>query len=97
VSLHFLPQPPQLEGSVLALFSQPLASLPSQLAQPGSHSTTTHEASGLPLGVGAQPLFACGNLHAFPQKPQLFASATKLISQPFDGSPSQLPVVVGTH
>ena len=46
VELHFLPQPPQLEGSVLALLSQPFAALPSQSNQPASHLSTAQRATG---------------------------------------------------
>ncbi|KAG0586078.1 hypothetical protein KC19_2G062200 [Ceratodon purpureus] len=83
ISLHFVPQAPQLFVSVPVLDSHPLVQSPSQLLNPG-----LHEYSHLP------PLHfvtAFGiSLHFVPQAPQLFVSVPVLDSHPLVQSPSQL-------
>lgn len=97
VALHFLPQPPQLEGSVSALLSQPLAALPSQSSHPVSQTCTTQRATGYPLGLASHFEVAWGSLQVFPQNEQLLLSVVRLTSQSFAGFLSQLPMMGGEH
>ena len=79
---HSAPHSPQLFGSALGLASQPFDGSRSQSAKPMLHAAMTQ----VPL---THIMVALGALQAFPQLPQLFASLCMLVSQPFDGLPSQ--------
>ena len=83
VLLQTLPQPLQLFASVVLSVSQPLSTLPSQLAQPMAqpiwHCPALHDA--VPLK----------ELHTLPHCPQLPALVLMFVSQPFSGFPSQSP------
>jgi len=78
------PPPPQLLGSVEVLVSQPLATLPSQLAKPGVQLATAQ----VPPVQAAVPLLMAPQ--AKPQVPQLLGSVAVLVSQPLAALPSQL-------
>jgi len=80
---QMLPQAPQLLTSLVVLVSQPLAALPSQLAQPALHEPM---AQALPTQVEV----ACAALHTLPQELQLLTSLVVLTSQPLVALPSQL-------
>lgn len=78
---QILPQTPQLFTLVLRLTSQPLATLPSQLANPALQAMPQ-----LPPAHDGVPLLL---LHTLPQPPQLPALVFTLTSQPLAGLPSQ--------
>jgi hypothetical protein len=81
--LQVVPHPPQFVTLVFLLTSQPLSTLPSQLANPAAqvmpHTPPEHDAVPLVL------------LHTFGQLPQWFTSLANVTSQPFEALPSQLP------
>ncbi len=72
--LQAVAQPPQLAASPAMFVSQPLATLPSQSAQPASQVPTL-QADATHDGV------ACGTTQAEPQPPQLFTSVVVLVGQ----------------
>ena len=81
---QLVPQVPQLPLSACVLTSQPLAATPSQSAKPGAQAPMAQV-------LAAHIADACGRTHARPQAPQLLTLSVVLLSQPFDGSPSQSP------
>src|SRR5579872_2211220 len=83
-TLHALPHPPQLFGSVPVLSSQPSAGFPLQSPKPALHVPTVHVP---PLQPGVS--FCTG--HDLPHPPQLAGSAFVLSSQPSWGLPLQSP------
>lgn len=82
VWLHVVPQLPQ-SVSVLSGVSQPFASIPSQSSHPSLQAVMVH----VPV---AHDSLAFTRLQLVPQEPQ-FESVSSRVSQPFAGSPSQLP------
>jgi hypothetical protein len=87
------PQALQFAALVFRFASQPFAALPSQLPKPVLHAPSTHA-----LAEQLAPAFA--NAQTVPQAPQFAADVVRFVSQPFVGSPSQLPhpaAQVGTH
>jgi hypothetical protein len=90
--LHDAPQAPQFDTLVCVFVSHPLAGMPSQSAKPALQLCTLH----VPV---LQVAVAFGREHTLPHAPQ-FVVVVSGASQPFFGSPSQLPqpdVQVGTH
>jgi hypothetical protein len=79
-----VPHAPQLALSLRVSTSQPLATLPSQLAYPVAHAVMVH-------APAVQPDVALGSAQVRPQAPQLVALVWVLVSQPLAAAPSQLP------
>jgi hypothetical protein len=73
-----------LAGSVLMLISQPLATMPSQSANPALQTEIVQAPC-------AQAETALGAEHTLPQAPQLFTLVRRLASHPLLRFPSQLP------
>ena len=71
-----MPQAPQLVFVVVAV-SQPLATMPSQLAQPASQVP-------MPQTPAAHDAVAWGMLHAVPHAPQAVTVVLRFVSQPSD-------------
>ena len=69
-----VPQVPQLVFVVVDV-SQPLATLPSQLAQPASHAAMPH-------APAVHAAVACGMEHAVPHAPQAVTVVLRFVSQP---------------
>jgi hypothetical protein len=83
-TLQVFPHPPQLPGSAVVGVSHPFETIPSQSAQPLSHTPTAQ-------APAAHPDDAWGTAgHIRPQLPQLFGSAARLTSQPSATSALQL-------
>jgi hypothetical protein len=82
--LHARPHAPQFETSAEVRTSQPSASLPLQLAKPVSHAPTRHAPS-------THDAAAFDGRQSAPQAPQCAVVVRRLVSQPFEGSPSQSP------
>jgi hypothetical protein len=82
--VQIVPQPPQLPASLPMFVSQPLATLPSQSAQPASHLPTLH-ADATHEGV------ACGTTQAEPQPPQLSTLVVVSVGQVPSAFGSQSP------
>jgi hypothetical protein len=81
--VHGWPQPPQLLALVLVLASQPFDGLLSQLANPA-----------LQVGMqepAVQTVVPFAFVHELPQVPQFARVVFRLVSQPVEASPSQLP------
>lgn len=83
VELQAFPHAPQLATLEFRFTSQPLAALPSQLANPALQvmPQTPAVQNGVPLVL----------LHAVPQPPQWLVLFWVFVSQPFETLPSQLP------
>ena len=79
------PQEPQLLILLLRLVSQPFAREPSQLPYPGLHVIPQLPEVHAGLELGCEE-------HAFPHEPQLLTLVLRLVSQPFAGLLSQLPL-----
>ena len=82
--LHARPHAPQWASVVLVLVSQPFEATPSQLPKPALQVATAH-------APAAQAAVALGSEHARPHAPQCAAVERVLVSQPFEGLPSQSP------
>lgn len=82
--LHTRPQPPQFETSADVRTSQPSVSLPLQLAKPVSQAPTRHAPS-------TQVAVAFEGRQSAPHAPQCATVVRRLVSQPFEASPSQSP------
>src|SRR5437867_11177450 len=76
--------PPQLVGSVRVFASQPSLVSPLQFPNPALHALSTQL-------LAEQLAVAFGKLQTCPQVPQFSGLVVRLISQPFEASPSQLP------
>jgi hypothetical protein len=86
LDVQMTPHAPQFRMLFCVMVSQPFAALLSQLPYP----VTQEEIAQVPV---AHVVLALDSAHATPQAPQsVFVS--RLASQPFAGSPSQLPVPV---
>jgi len=81
--LHVVPQAPQFATLICVFTSQPFAPAPSQLPNPELHAPRAQ----LP---DAQDSAAFARSQTAPQVPQL-DSVVRLVSQPFEAFPSQLP------
>ena len=78
VSVHTLPQAPQLSTSVVVATSQPSAGLPLQSAKPAPQDGE-HFVPELPV---VQLVVPCALVHLAPQAPQLSVLSFRLVSQP---------------
>lgn len=90
--VQLLPQAPQFVLLLVVLTSQPLLTLPSQLAKPG-----LHVGEHTPLEQAVPPLAL---VQVTLQPPQWLVFVKMLVSQPLIGLPSQLPapgLQPGTH
>lgn len=93
VNAQTLPHTPQLFGSLDNVASQPFEELPSQLPSPAAHEVMPHTPF---VQLAVPPVDG----HTLPHALQLFTLVFRFVSQPFDGTPSQLPKPVeqlGTH